>query len=361
LIPRKLVELAFRRLPLLALPMVLAPALVIAALSGVPDKYRSSATVWVSEAAGLGALPLGGDSRFASPAQRQAQVLNDLMRTERFRADVATDAGLLEDVVRADGADGVTVLSAAEVRHAATLVGRSVSVHAIGVNVLQISATHRDPLVAQSMAGAVIGQYQERVTSEVARQTTLAIEYFSEQLEIAQVELQVREDALTAHIEEHPQVVVPGSGDVVYESLVARVGTQGKVVDDLQQSVQSWYLSAASASQGQAARFDVQDQPSAETDPLPVAFTRRIGYPIASLGLGGMLALGYLYTTFRTDHSIRSSEDLEGLGVPILGYVPQVTSRQHAPWFRRLWRAERDFARRLAASLATPSGSGSAR
>lgn len=68
--------------------------------------------------------------------------------------------------------------------------------------------------------------------------------------------------------------------------------------------------------------------------------------------LGLALAVSYLYIAYRADHTIRAAEDLVGAGVPLLGYVPEISSKHGKPWYRQLWRGERGYARRLAASLA---------
>ena len=68
-----------------------------------------------------------------------------------------------------------------------------------------------------------------------------------------------------------------------------------------------------------------------------------------------VLAVSYLYIAYRADHTIRAAEDLAGAGVPLLGYVPEISSRHGKPWYRQLWRGERGYARRLAASLAGSS------
>ena len=102
MIARKPVELAFRWLPALLLPILAAPQL-LTFLSQSPTEYRSSANVWISEATGLGTLSLGSENRFSSPARRQAQVLTDLLSTARFREEVAVGAGLL--VISPEGSE----------------------------------------------------------------------------------------------------------------------------------------------------------------------------------------------------------------------------------------------------------------
>ena len=82
--------------------------------------------------------------------------------------------------------------------------------------------------------------------------------------------------------------------------------------------------------------------------------------PLAGLLFGLLIASGYLYFSYRTDYTIRSSTDLDGLGVPLLGYVPVL---QSMPLWIRItparwivgWR-RREFARRAATSISGPAG-----
>ena len=55
MIIRKLVEHAFKRLWLLAIPIVVAPALVLYISSQQPERYVSTASVWASDPRGIDA------------------------------------------------------------------------------------------------------------------------------------------------------------------------------------------------------------------------------------------------------------------------------------------------------------------
>ncbi len=58
---RKLLEALFRRLWLLALPIVLAPAVVVALTTSTPQ-YQSIATVWVSQPQNIDPTTFSGGS-----------------------------------------------------------------------------------------------------------------------------------------------------------------------------------------------------------------------------------------------------------------------------------------------------------
>src|SRR5690606_15038567 len=103
--------------------------------------------------------------------------------------------------------------------------------------------------------------------------------------------------------------------------------------------------------------FAVQDAPTLPQVPLGVSMTSKYGLPMAGMMLGLSIGAAYLYFSYRTDHTIRSAEDLATLEVPLLGSVPEL---QAAPLWARYtplawlirWR-RRDFARKTAASISS--------
>ena len=145
-IPRKIVEWTFLRLPLLVLSIVIAPALVLLARLDDEPEYRSDAVVWVADTPGLGSIALGSNSPFISAPQRHAGVINDLLRTQRFREEAAIAAGL------------VSPEDEAALRGAASLIRRSVSVRGAGQNILFISATTFDPGLSMAVLTGVIAE-----------------------------------------------------------------------------------------------------------------------------------------------------------------------------------------------------------
>lgn len=356
MIPRKLVEAIFRRLPVLLLPIVLIPALVVLLKPQPADEYRSVASVWVSSPIGSQGDPFQPErqSFWLTDAQVQARILNELLRTESFRTDVATAAGLTD-----------VAAPAYQQSRAAGEVGSLLSVWPSGSSLVVIEAKASTPEGAKKLADAFISQYQRRSDEETKRQTTIAVAYFNDQLVVAQQELQKRQTDVAKYLQQYPNAADPRSGDLNYRSLAAKMDAQDGVVSGLLNSIQQAYLTAASSAQGQQARFAVQDAPVLAAAPVGQTLKDRLGFPVAGLVMGLLISAAAVYLTFRTDHAIRSSEDLAGLGVPLLGYVPDLNASREYPRYRRIFRAirrrpgDRNFARRLAAGIATTSERGS--
>lgn len=339
MIPRKLVETAFRRAWLLALPVLLVPALVIA-FRPHTTTYASSATVWVAKIEGVpqAARAATNNSTATSTSEEQVQVLSDLLQTSAFRETVAVAAGL----VAADAPDTAR-------RAAGDTIAASVTVTALGPNLLGIRAHGSAPGPAQQIAGAVITAYQARVLDEGAKEAQTVVSYFEKQAALAQDDLAKAQAELASYLKAQPPAAADKPiVDTGYQALQAKVDSQAKVADRLLGSLQDARLTAASGATASATTFTVQDAPLVPSSPVPEAAAKRLGYPLAGVLLGVFIAAGYLYVSFRTDHTIRSSEDLVGAGVQVVGTVPELRPRG---LLARHGGARRNFARRVAVAI----------
>ena len=339
MIPRKLLEATFRRFWLLLIPVIVTP-LIVVALTRTTPKYQSVATVWVAQPANIGPAALGQAANpYVSAADAQSQVIRDLLTTKSFRGDVAKSAGLPAS------------------NAAINFVGSSVQVSTAGSNLIAVVATGSDPQLLQAMVNGVIAQYQARSADESQRQTAIAVQYYTNQIDVANKELDTRRAALTAYTAAHPNAASPTTVDVQYTQLVSAVDAQSQVVNGLVTSLQDAQLKAASAPQSLQASFSVQDPANLPKTPEPVSLTKRFGYPIAAVIFGILIAVAYVYITYRTDHAIRSSEDLLGLSVPLLGVIPDLPPLHSrglgrlAPWVWIPSKARREYARAVAASI----------
>lgn len=336
MIPWKLLEAGFSRLWLLLVPILLSPIAVVL-LTQSPPQYFSQSSVWVSRPADVDPGIAQSNSWWETPAQTQAQVLRDLLSTESFRAEVAEAAGLTGD-------------------DAAARVWSLTSVTASGQNLVYVSARSTDPREANAVVSALLEQYEQRFSEEANRAATLQVDYFTVRLEAANAELETRRNALAQYIAENPEATDESNFDLDYQRLVGAVESQQLIVSGFVQSLQSAQLAAASAPEAFQATFAVQD-PASPPREIVTSATKRFGYPLIALLFGIGISATYLYVVYRTDYSIRTSEDLIELPVPLLGYVPQLP--RHNPVGMMRFRAlnwipfgrNRDFARTVAVSM----------
>ena len=334
MIPNKLVETAFRRWYLLLLPMLIVPLLIVALTPTTPT-YKSNASVWVSKPENIDG---GSLTRNANPylttAQNQAQVISDLMQTRSFRESVIAEVpGMSPD--------------------AAGIVTTNVSVSALGNNLVGITGTASSPERAQALVAAVLSQYQKHATEASQRESAVVIDYYTGQLAPAQAELAKREAALTSYTQgKTPQQL---NTDPTYAALSSSLEAQNTTVQGILDTIQTANLTALSGPESEKALFNVLDQPRLPSTALPISPATRFGYPFAGLLFGALIGAAYIYMLFRTDHTIRTSQDLNGLNVPVLGHVPNINTPRHGPfglvpgWLPG--REHRDFARQVAASI----------
>ncbi len=348
MISGKLIETIFHRLWILAIPVMLTPVLVLA-LTARTDSFESRSTVWVSNPIGDAGPSLGQTNPYLSPAQNQVQALNDLLSTDVFRQSVARTAHI---VSANDSPDTVTAVAAR----------MTIFAGASGVNLLTITASADSPDRAQAIAAAVVTSYLDRGTVEIQRASSSSQEYYTQQLGVAQQLLDKRREELATYLRANPKAADPtnpASLDLNYRAIVNQVDQQSKVVDGLAQSLQGVELRKASAPQSQQASFSVQDPASRPSGALPVSSTKKYGLPLAGLLFGVLISCIYVYFKFRTDHTIRTSADLTGIEVPLLGTVPELRPGgmigRFTPVGWYMTRRQRDFARRTAASISGTS------
>jgi hypothetical protein len=351
-IPRKLVEAAFRSWWVLLLPVVLLPALVLA-LVDHPVEYRSSAQVTVSAPEGIDPGPLGQNRNpWRTPAQNQAEVLNDLMGSRAFREPIAVDAGL------------VSPESSPElIERAGRIAAERLTIGATGVTIVGITATGPTAESALALADAFVNRVQSYVFAEASRGNSRVIEYYERQISEATEELGVRQAELNAYAAANPTAATQRPPDLTYERLVTRVTNQVRVLDGYRDQLA--YVSAQQAAAPEAlnAVFSVLDTPNLPAQPAEITIAQRVGLPAAGLLLGLLISAAYLWVAYRTDHAIRSSEDIAQLGVPVLGAIPVL--RERPTWWRGYRpvtllppRRARNYARQVAAAMVTLSVKG---
>ena len=329
MIPRKLAEVIFQRLWLLAVPLIAAPVLAFF-LVDHPEEYRSDSSVWVSSFDGAdgGAGFLFED---VSVAETWAGTLNELLTTRTFRDGVAQRA---------------FAPSGDELELASAIVADSVSVEAAGDNLVQIHAYGATSGDAYQLNVAVIEQYRAFSTEGIYESAVDDLTAAQAALDRAAAELAVRRDEAAAWLVSNPKATT--GTDPSYAELVARVVAQSQTVDELTNDVFELTVVADAAEQGTLTELDVIDEPNLPDSTVAIPLTDRLMPPVAGLALGLTIAAVVILIGFRTDHTIRSSEDLEGLSVPLLGHVPELKSP-----LRNLLRSD-PYGHGVAASLALP-------
>ncbi len=355
MIPRKPIEWTFRRLPLLIVLIIVPPILVATVLERAPASYQSSASVIVADPSLVTGPGPTASNRFATAAEAQSQALQALLTTRTFVDQIAIAARL----VPSETTNGTTVIaptvSQAALKTVRDEVRSDLSVSVNGANVLGIAAQSTSPVVAQRLVSAAVAAYQANVAAQAERQRTISQQFYTDRLAIVQQQADAAVAELDAYRTAHPVPADarPGTipADPNLQALQSHADVMTAQVQGVLQAMGQLDVDSASAQQQLAAAFAVADEPLVPTEPLRPSLMHRLGYPLAAAVGGMLLAAAYIYLKYQSDHTIRSSEDLVPLGVPLLGYVPHVNVRQHQRLHRRLRWPRKGFARGLAASI----------
>lgn len=350
LVPRKLVEAGFRNLWILLLPILIVPV-AVTFLTREETVYNSGATIWTQQTEGVDSGPLATSTNpYITPAENQVKILYDLLATQTFRTDIALTAKLVTATSSQD-----------ELTDASDYVGKSISVAAIGTNLIGLRVA--TPIAADSfdIANAFVIEFQERALAESVRLAQVKIDYYDEQLSLASAELDERRNDLNIYVAANPKVVDPNLKlyDAQYESLKASVDTQTILVQGLTSKRFDAELSVKSAETSQAATFNVQDAPRLATAPQSAGMMKRFGLPLAGMLFGAFISAAYLYLVYRLDQTIRTASDLSDAGVTLLGYVPEIQKGpgaglwQYTPFGWLMKQRQRGYARKVAASIAS--------
>jgi hypothetical protein len=342
-VSRKLADAVFRRFWLRLIPVVAVPALVLQFVHH-DTVYESVGSAWVTaiDSSSGATFTSGGSTAAWKPAaERQVEILTDLVATRAFREEVAIGAGLIS----------ATALPAERVKAADALLGR-IGIVMAGPNLVAVKASASSPEEAQAISMAVISHYQLRAHTESTREAATVLAYFDAQVASAQTALAEASAAAQAYLVAHPAVKT--TPDAEYQRLLSAAQLQESVLSRLLQGQEDAQLSAATIVASAESVFVVQDLPELPEAPLGVPLATRAAYPAAGLVLGLVIALAWTWLSYRTDRTIRSSEDLRELDIAVLGTVPELSPRDIARRFTPLrWTGflRRNYARRVAASI----------
>lgn len=323
---KRILEVAFRHKILLLAPLLAALIGTAAYVYLLPASYQSSATLWVN----------GGGVGTQSPAQTQADIANEYLKTDTFALAVSTKGPLGEYLnTHADATQGFSLKSlmsdGGPTQKPSTEAIRQylaahVTITTLGPAELIVTVNGPSPDVAKGTANALIAQLLE---SEVAAKTTAA----KTQLGIYQTQLQdqaavITKDlaAITAYLAAHPNLVGPKNAEAAAtDPQLALLQDQAAVARQayvgLLTKIDQTTSDIALAEQPTLAPFRVVDAP--QTPSLP-AFGKQQLIAIAAGLLAGFLAMaGMAALLYRLDTTIHTADDVQPmLGLPVIGSTP---------------------------------------
>ncbi len=314
---QKVLDVFFRHKFLIILPLViLTLAGAAASLSRQTTEYRASAHVWTQRTPLLSSRLGGQGSSFTTPAAHQARVLNDLLKLDTFRQSVA------------DRVDGLEGLSPTLQRGA---VREGTAVFASGENVMTIRHRDEDPLLAQSIVGAIIDAYSVTFQSSVMDQAEAAETFYETRLEEASIALDESEQALVSY-EGTLSPTAAIDSDPELAALQADARLAQREYDEQLGRLENIYLQRDAALEGRDLSFQVMDPPNLPSSPLPTPRTDLLMLPALGMLLGVSASGAVLFALTRLDDSIRLPGEARKIGAPVLAVVPELGRRRMPSW-----------------------------
>jgi uncharacterized protein involved in exopolysaccharide biosynthesis len=313
----RLLETLFRHWWLILAAALVIPMVATAITLSTPPLYESTAGVWVQRASYLKIID--GASPYSTPAQTQAGRLAELMRSRTFRADIVRRTPARDEVAREqiDRAfvDGFDIVPVAD--------------HLIEIQVRAATASQSLELITATLAA-----FRVRTTADQANQARVAIAFYQARLTEANDRLAVASASLNGYIAANPglrggtgYLTPAGALDSRYAELRHTSDLARSDADQARSLLEQAQLDVAASQAGQDLGFQIIDPPRLPSTAMR-QWKKLLIYPAAALIAGILLSTTLLVFLTLGDRAVRTSHELTGAAVPVLGVLPRLRTRR---------------------------------
>lgn len=315
----KYVDIVFRHwIRFLVLALLIPMAFTVASLT-VGKVHQASAALWVESPAYFGsAAAAAGWNPYATPAQNQADVLQQLLQTRDFQDAVGLKLAASGAVT--DQAREATVRS----------LPKQVKVSSPGSHLVAISYTCQVPAQCIAVLSDTLELFGLRVAELQQQDAQGASSYLTSQLQTAQKTASASEDALRQYFKAHPRMTLADAASTPDLSLLVdqRNRDQSQVAAVEQQLSQARLISLGAAGALNTVSR-VMDPARLGPDPISLgAIQRALLVWLACFAA----AITYLLILGAADRAARDPRELERrMGLPVVTTIPR---NRH---MERLW------------------------
>jgi uncharacterized protein involved in exopolysaccharide biosynthesis len=315
---RRLLETFFRRWWLYVLPLALFAMVGVAKGLDSGSGYQSVGVVDVSKGTLLSQLTsIRGDNfGYETPAAATARTMNSLLRTDQFIEAVAKAAGVTDAVKQGQ-------LTPFELQ-------QSIAASPDGDTLLQVVATTKNPELSARLAKGTIDSFiQYEINGDIS-DSRAAEAFFVSQLKTYGEALDAAQTALNDYAAKHPGGPLeqrPFAEQVEINTLTAAVTQAESQYTTAQQKSEEARLATEQAKSDASQRLRIIDEPKVPAGPTPRL--KRAVFTFATfLFVGALISFGAVVLASYMDRSLRSAEDIEVLGLPVLAVVPEARSKR---------------------------------
>ncbi len=314
-----------------------------------PATYQAQARIWYDLKGGLvDTTPSSGFDQYVTPADRQAQVLNELINTRAFATRVARRGALAGYVATPEGysqaagavsgakatvkglLDGTRPqLSAQQVDDLSyALITRDTTAYSVGPQMVLVTVSLPNAPVAESTLGALVQQYSDEVLGDRRTQAQIAVDFWAQQADAAKARVQTTDDAVSQYLTSHPQLAQPNAVPDATLSVLRHTYDQNQqryasLLDKMDQAK----LDQAAATP-EASGFRLIDRPRAVSPSAGIK--RQLTLAGGGLVVGLLVSLSALVGMTLLDPTLRRREELRSLlGLRVVGTIPIIESARH--------------------------------
>jgi len=327
----RFLETFYRHRLLAILPIVIGVLVAAGYQMAQPNSYASTPSLWVDASVpGQNSAATAG----IDPSTLEEYSIQELLTTRSFAVAVGTH-GPLGAYLASHPNAGSTGLAAIPGLSAlfgsakgtlddqiSTDLPNMVGFVDTGPQVLNITITAPDPVVAAGTAKALIVQYTSQVVAANTASDQTSVNYYGEQVAEAQATLEQAQQALTTYVLSHPTSSTSGLTDATATELNQAVSLDTTTYQNLLGQYQQAQLALANV--GSQTGFQVLDAPTA-TGTSVNGKKKALEVGAAGLVIGLVVSLLLLTALTAMDRTARRPADIKrALGLDVAASVGRI-------------------------------------
>jgi hypothetical protein len=285
--------------------------------------YQASADLWIADPTYLGSGSTGsngvaGWNQYLTPAQNQADALNQYLQTTSFLYAVGDQMA-----IQGQG-------DPKEIKKIITAMPKNMKVTPNGSHLLTITFSCDKATYCTSAVEATITLFQGRLTQSLKDQEQLSTSFLEGQVTSAKQKANDSEAALEKYLGAHPGLAVPSSqtGNPELDQLVMQAQQDQQALVQLETQLGQAQYTFAAADQFIKTSTEVVDEPG-----ITSAGLQGDGSSVKKAAIVWLAAIGvagaYLVTLVWLDKTARDTKELGSrLAVPVLATIPMLPMNQ---------------------------------
>lgn len=315
----KYLEVLFRHWIRFVLLIVIVPAMAGAASLYFFQGKTGSAQIWVDNPGYIGNVSTAsGWNQYLTPAQNTVDSLGQLVSTQSYYDKLGA-------ALMADGA----VTTTAERDQVIGEARSTLKINPVGSHLITIGVECARAPICIDVLSTTITVHRDWLIQTEKDQATVAIQFYTGQLQLATESRQSAIDALNSYVAAHPTPQTPGQPpDPQLSLLESNVNSAQTRVSDINDKLLNIQFSQDAASQIDQTALRVVDQPTVSGGRF-TSTTKKMAMIIG----GTAVVPGLLYLTFLgwIDRTARNPKSIEKLiGVRVVSMIGSFASAKHS-------------------------------